>query len=248
VHKGSLTSYDWDGGDLQINPFIAERPFSAPASYNPPIGVVSSTPALLSFPNIEAASRVSEEICIANTGAATVDLNKGISNRTFVSSTFYATSLTGGQQICGDVTVDTSVLSPGQSFSASITISSSANSVVIPISGTVAQATSAPEPPRITSVESLDGGLRVRFESGDDGGLSITSYRVTCGDVTVTTSDSSALISGLENGSEVTCSVTATNSNATSESSASVIATPGGEEQIEQTGLPIWLIYEAIKN
>ncbi|MEM1113379.1 MAG: hypothetical protein AAGI11_15810 [Pseudomonadota bacterium] len=78
-----------------------------------------------------------------------------------------------------------------------------------------------PAAPTITSIEPTIGGLTVFFTSGGDGGADITEFTVTCGGVSASGSSSPITVDGLDGNTDVSCSVTATNSQGTSTASAS---------------------------
>jgi bacillolysin len=80
-------------------------------------------------------------------------------------------------------------------------------------------AVAVPQPPTITSLEPGDGEILVRFSPGSDGGSAITSYTVTCNGVSASGSSSPITVTGLENGTTYSCTVTATNAAGTSSSS-----------------------------
>ena len=109
-----------------------------------------------------------------------------------------------------------------------------------------------PSPPsgvRILSVKTDDGALIVAVTYSDDGWAPVTGYEVTCSDginsFTGSGSSSPVRVEGLTNDTAYSCSATAHNSAGASE--ASQLSSPVAPEEI-QTGLPIWLLYEAIKD
>ena len=107
---------------------------------------------------------------------------------------------------------------------------------------------SKPSQPIITATDYGDEELYLKISVNDDGGQPVTRYDAICtgGGRTYTGSstNSSNTVSGLTNETPYTCTVTATNSVGTSSSStASLPITP----EWTQTGLPIWLLYEASK-
>ena len=99
---------------------------------------------------------------------------------------------------------------------------------------------SKPGKPSITRVVPGSGELLVYFIPGDTGNLDVT-YTATCGEQSVSASSSPIRVSGLANGTAVSCTVTASNSRG---SSTSGVAT-GTPEEVTSTGLPIWLLYQA---
>jgi Fibronectin type III domain/Hydrazine synthase alpha subunit middle domain len=103
---------------------------------------------------------------------------------------------------------------------------------------------SVPPLPVITSVESDDSGLLVRFTLASDGGSPITDYTVTCGDQSASGGTSPIIVGGLVNDQEYSCSVVATNSVGNSQPSSPASGRP---EEMIPAGLPIWLLYEATK-
>ena len=106
------------------------------------------------------------------------------------------------------------------------------------------KAPTRPGAPIILSVESGDGELRVRFSAPNEGGTSIKSYTVTCGSASASGTTSPITVSSLSNGVRYTCSVVATNAIGDSPASAVSEAVP---EETSQTGLPMWLLTEALK-
>ena len=105
-----------------------------------------------------------------------------------------------------------------------------------------------PVAPLVTKADYEDGSISLTVSVSDDGGTDITGYEATCTDGTNTftgTSTSSPItVSGLTNDVAYTCTVTATNSVGTSSASA---ATDPITPEATSTGLPIWLLYQAIQ-
>jgi hypothetical protein len=103
-----------------------------------------------------------------------------------------------------------------------------------------------PSTPQITNTDYGDGEIYLTVS--DSGSLPITSYNATCtdgaADYTGTSSTSRITVSGLTNGVSYRCSVTATNAAGTSAPSAT---SPPIVPEYIPTGLPIWLLYEAVK-
>lgn len=131
-------------------------------------------------------------------------------------------------------------LSAGAEYECKVTatnsygVSNSSNGVLVtPFLAT------APGRPVINNIVSEDGELVVYFTPGSSGGLAVT-YTVTCGENSVSSSQSPITVTGLQNDVPVECTVTATNSRG-SVTSSIVVATP--EEVL--SGLPIWLLYQA---
>jgi hypothetical protein len=96
-----------------------------------------------------------------------------------------------------------------------------------------------PSSPVITSIETEDGALLIRFSLNDDGGSSIIDYTVSCGASSVTSAQSPIRISELENDVSYACSVTARNVLGNSLASEIVSATP---KEIIRSGLNIPLL------
>ncbi|MBU3004212.1 beta-propeller fold lactonase family protein [Paraglaciecola arctica] len=98
---------------------------------------------------------------------------------------------------------------------------------------------SVPPPPVISSLNAEDGALMVRFSPNGDGGSSILDYTVTCGDTSVTSTQSPIRIEELENDVSYSCTVKARNILGSSLASDIVIGTPEG---IIRSGLNIPLL------
>ena len=108
----------------------------------------------------------------------------------------------------------------------------------------------APSTPQVTNIEYGDEEIYLTVSVSNNGGSAITSYTATCTDGTTdytgTSSTSPIAVSGLTNGVGYSCTVTATNAAGTSTPSAST--PPVTPEELIATGLPIWLLYEAVKS
>jgi len=84
-----------------------------------------------------------------------------------------------------------------------------------------------PPAPTIASVEGMNGQLAVRLAAPVyDGGRPITSYAATCGAQSATSAVAPIIVSGLTNGTTISCTVRATNSLGQGPVSASVSGTP----------------------
>ena len=105
-----------------------------------------------------------------------------------------------------------------------------------------------PSRPSISAADYEDGTISLYATVGDDGGSPVTSFTAACksGATTVIASSSTSPItlSGLTNGVSYVCSVTAANALGTSVASA--LTPPISPEEIF-SGLPIWLLYQAIQ-
>jgi hypothetical protein len=94
----------------------------------------------------------------------------------------------------------------------------------------------ATSPTGLPSIESLsvtDNQVTIVIDSfptgtGADGWSAVTSYNVTCGDVSVTTQESSVVLQGLESGTEYSCTVSANNSFGAGPALARFVTTTGG--------------------
>ena len=113
--------------------------------------------------------------------------------------------------------------------------------------GLPAPPTMIPSTPRITNIDYGDEDIYLTVS--DSGSSTISSYTATCTDGTTeytgTSSTSRITVSGLTNGVGYSCSVTATNAAGTSAPSA---PSPPIVPEYIPTGLPIWLLYEAVKS
>jgi hypothetical protein len=103
-----------------------------------------------------------------------------------------------------------------------------------------------PSTPQIINTDYGDGEIYLTVS--DSGSSSVTSYTAICTDGTTQYTDTSTTsritVSGLTNGVGYSCSVTATNAVGASTPSAS---SPPVTPEYIPTGLPIWLLYEAVK-
>jgi len=100
--------------------------------------------------------------------------------------------------------------------------------------------------PSITSATASDDQITIVLDdfpvgTGDDGWSAVTSYTVTCGASSVTTSDSEVTITGLDGDTSYSCSVTANNREGTGPELVRVVTTDPA-----LTGLNITLICAAI--
>ena len=105
----------------------------------------------------------------------------------------------------------------------------------------------APSAPTISRTDFGDGEILLYVAVDQNGGSAITGYSASCEDpegnvVTGESTTSVVSVSGLTNGVAYTCTVTATNAIGTSvASSATASITP----EVNSSGLPIWLLYQA---
>lgn len=84
-----------------------------------------------------------------------------------------------------------------------------------------------PQPPTLTNAQAGDGSATVAFAApGDDGGSAVLDYTATCGTQSITGAASPLVVSGLANGVQVLCSVTARNALGTSRASNAISVTP----------------------
>jgi streptogramin lyase len=156
--------------------------------------------------------------------------------------TGYTASCNGQTKNTTSSSVVFSGLTNGTEYACSVTATNAAGKSVA--SNTInATPVGPPEAPVITSVESGDGELLVRFYVANNGGSEVTGYEVNCGTESATGFRSPIVVTSLNNDAEYSCSVVATNEAGTSASSSSV----SGKPEPLPTGLPIWLLYEATK-
>ena len=144
--------------------------------------------------------------------------------------------------------ITVSGLTGGKEYSC--TVAPVTNLGAAPLSNAVSATATAPvipSTPQITNTDYGDGEIYLTVS--DSGGSSITGYTATCTDGTTeytgTSTTSFITVSGLTNGVGYSCSVTATNAAGTSTSSAP--SPPITPEEFIATGLPIWLLYDAVK-
>jgi hypothetical protein len=100
--------------------------------------------------------------------------------------------------------------------------------------------------PSITSATASDDQITIVLDdfpvgTGDDGWSAVTSYTVTCGASSVTTSDSEVTITGLDDDTSYSCSVTANNREGTGPEVVQVVTTDPA-----LSGLNIILVCAAI--
>ena len=100
--------------------------------------------------------------------------------------------------------------------------------------------------PTITSATATDDQITIVLDdfpvgTGADGWSAVTSYTVTCGASSVTTSDSEVTITGLDDDKDYSCSVTANNREGTGPELVRVVTTDPA-----LTGLNITLMCAAI--
>jgi hypothetical protein len=103
--------------------------------------------------------------------------------------------------------------------------------------------------PQIKSIDYGNEEIYLTVSVSNNGGSIISTYTATCTDGTTqytgTSSTSRITVSGLTNGVGYSCSVKATNAAGTSTASAS---SPPIVPEYIPVGLPIWLLYEAVKS
>ena len=86
--------------------------------------------------------------------------------------------------------------------------------------------------PSIESITATDNQISIVIGSfpqgnGEDGWSKITSYTVTCGSVSVSTTETTAVLEGLESGTEYSCTVSANNAFGSGPALASFVSTTG---------------------
>lgn len=99
--------------------------------------------------------------------------------------------------------------------------------------------------PTITDIETSSGSITVQIAAGAGAGATATGYRAICNGLVKDSSTRAITFSGLTDGNDVSCVAVALSSGGGSEPSAVSIVTVGEEDV--QSGLPIWLLYEASK-
>jgi hypothetical protein len=88
-------------------------------------------------------------------------------------------------------------------------------------------AATLPLPPVIVAVEPEDGGLLVRLQPDNaSGDAPAAAYRVTCGEITVSSTYSAVVVTGLQNGESYSCSGAIENAAGWSEISLQVSGVP----------------------
>ena len=87
----------------------------------------------------------------------------------------------------------------------------------------------APCAPKLDSASGGSGQTSLNFTAGYDGGSAVTAFNASCtpGPLTGSSTATPILVSGMTNGTQYTCSVTATNANGTSPVSNALQVTPG---------------------
>lgn len=228
-----------------LDPYVSYLPVSAPYLHRPPaLDLVASRDAI-DFGILENGSTNSEEVCVTNSGSARITVAPATVSDDFVDTSLTGAVLTGGQKMCGKISIDTSGLVAGSTFDAVVSVPSDASILGISVGGSVAPSELV-DAPSVTRSDYGDGELYLYVTANFDGAATITGYTATCTDGTNTftgTSTSSPItVSGLTNEVSYTCTVTATNSVGTSPASA---VTDPITPEASSTGLPTWLLYQA---
>ena len=91
-------------------------------------------------------------------------------------------------------------------------------------------ATAPTEAPSIVSAVAIEDQITITLDNfpvgtGADGWSAVTSYTVTCGETSVTTSETAVTITGLDSDTNYSCSVTASNAQGESPDLVKVVAT-----------------------
>ena len=91
-------------------------------------------------------------------------------------------------------------------------------------------ATAPTEAPSIVSAVATEDQITITLDNfpvgtGADGWSAVTSYTVTCGETSVTTSETAVTISGLDSDTNYSCSVTASNAQGDSPDLVKIVAT-----------------------
>jgi hypothetical protein len=137
---------------------------------------------------------------------------------------------------------------PDDSVDGVITIASNGGPACSSIEAVLASVSGSSQPV-ITSTDYGNEEIYLTVSVPNNGGSPITSYNATCTDgatdYTGTSGTSRITVSGLTNGVGYSCTVTATNAAGTSTPSAS---SPPIVPEYIPVGLPIWLLYEAVKS
>jgi hypothetical protein len=95
-----------------------------------------------------------------------------------------------------------------------------------------------PAAPVIEAITPGNGQLAVVFSApASNGGSALLSYAVTCGGIAASATGSPILVTGLANGTAVSCTVTAANAVGTSAASAAVVATPAADAPLTLIGV-----------
>ena len=164
---------------------------------------------------------------------------------------YEATCTGGGESVVNNNAsspITVSGLTGGREYSC--TVAPITNLGAVPLSNAVSATPVLviPSTPQTTNIDYGDEEISLTVSVSNNGGSTISSYTATCtdgkDDYTGTSSTSRITVSGLTNGVDYSCSVTATNAVGTS--TASTPSPPIVSEYIP-VGLPIWLLYEASK-
>ena len=91
-------------------------------------------------------------------------------------------------------------------------------------------ATAPTSPPTIVSAVATEDKITITLDdfpvgTGADGWSAVTSYTVTCGETSVTTSETAVTITGLDSDTNYSCSVTASNAEGDSPELIKVVTT-----------------------
>ncbi len=138
VAWGELNNYEIANNARYMDGYIADYPISVPGYHRPFDLGLSASPSSINFGELAANSVARERLCITNEGSARITIAPSESNNSAISDTVGGAILMGGQKKCGSVIVDTSQLSNGTNFSATLTVPSDGENLSIDIRGSVA--------------------------------------------------------------------------------------------------------------
>lgn len=176
---------------------------------------------------------------VENDGSLLVDGGVNFDGGSAITS--YTATCGGVEATSSTLPISVTGLSNGISYSCTLTATNAVGTSE-PSNPVEATPRGAPYNVSIDRIEAEDGALLV-FISAQSGGGSNVSYSATCGGVTAQNSSSPVRVSGLLNDTTYQCTATVSSSLGSSGTSFPIAGTPG----VIQTGLPIWLLYEAAK-
>ena len=206
------------------NPYLCSVTATNAIGTGPASASVSVTPiAPVSVPDAPTITSA-----IAGDGQATINFSAPANNGAAIDN--YVANCSGAQSSGLSSPITVGGLSNGTTYSCTVTAHNSAGfgPASSAVNVTPVSAATAPGTPTITGAVPGNAQATISFTTPADGGSAITSYRVNCtpGAVVVTGNASPIIVSGLANGTNYSCTVTAINTVGPGTASAAANVTP----------------------